>query len=148
MKPNGKFFVVRAVLLTLCAVGLSSVFGSAATVRGTFKLANETHWGRLLLAPGEYEFTVNDQLAGKMVTVRSVDSGLSRMIMAEGTSDLRAGTESTLTISKSPDGVYVQALSLRDSGVTLHYGVPKTGRLTKLAKSQATPTVASASGRH
>jgi hypothetical protein len=148
MKPNGKYFVVRAVLLTWCAVGLLSAFGNAETVRGTFKLGNETHWGRLLLAPGEYEFTVNDQLAGKMVTVRSVDSGLSGMIMAKGTSDMRAGTESTLTISKSPDGAYVQALSLRDSGVTLHYGVPKAGRLTKLAKSQATPTVASASGGH
>jgi len=148
MKPNGKYFVVRVVLLTLCTVGLFSVLGSAETVRGNFKLANETHWGKLLLAPGEYEFTVNDQLVGKMVTVRSVDSGWSGMILPEGTSDLRAGTESTLTLSKSPDGAYVQALSLSDSGVTLHYGTPKAGRLTRLAKSQATSTVATASGGH
>jgi hypothetical protein len=146
MKPNGKFFVVRAVLLTLCAVSLFSTFGSAETVRGSFKLASETHWGKLLLAPGEYEFTVTDQLAGKMVVVRSQDSGWSGMILPEGTSDLRAGTESTLTLSKSPDGAYVQALSLRDSAVTLHYGVPKAGRLTKLGKSQSTSTMASASG--
>jgi hypothetical protein len=146
MKPNGKFFVVRAVLLTLCAVNLLSALGSAETVRGNFRLASETHWGKLLLAPGEYEFTVNDQLAGKMVTIRSLDSGWSGMILPAGTTDLRAGTESTLTLSKSPDGAYVQALSLRDSGVTLHYGVPKAGRLTKLAKSPSTSTLASASG--
>jgi len=147
MKPNGKYFVVRAVVLAVCAVGLLSASGNAETLHGNFKLAAETHWGRMLLAPGEYEFTVNDGIQGKIVTVRSKESGWSGMIMSASLSDLRAPQGSSLQLSKSEDGVYVTALCLADSGVMLSYGTPKTGKVTRLAKTKpAAPTMASASG--
>ena len=144
MKPNGKYFVVRAVFLALCAVGLLSASGNAETLHGTFKLATETHWGRMLFAPGEYEFTVNDGIQGKIVTVRSKDSGWSGMIMSTSLSDSSQG--SSLLLSKSEDGVYVRALCLSDSGVMLNYGRPKTGKVTRLAKTQPAPSMTSASG--
>jgi hypothetical protein len=147
MKPNGKYFVVRAVFLALCAVGLLSASGNAETLRGNFKLAAETHWGKMLLAPGEYEFTVNDSVEGKIVTVRSKESGWSGMIMTASSSDLPSSQGSSLLLSKSEDGTYVRALCLSDSGVMLNYGTPKAGKVTKLAKSQpATSTMASAAG--
>ena len=150
MKPNGKYYVVRAVFLAVCAVGLLSASGNAETLHGNFKLAAETHWGKMLLAPGEYEFTVNDGIQGKIVTVRSKESGWSGMIMSMSAGDLRSSQtpgQSSLLLSKSEDGVYVTALCLADSGVMLSYGTPKTGKVTRLAKTQpAASTMASASG--
>jgi hypothetical protein len=146
MKPNGLRFAVRAVILTVCAVSLLSTFGSAETLRGNFKLNSETHWGKLVLAPGAYEFTISDDVSGKMITVRSEESGFSGMAMAEGTSDAKPEEGMKLLLEKSAGGVYVSALCLGDSGVTLHYAAPKPGKFTRLTREQApTATIASVS---
>jgi hypothetical protein len=147
MKPNGKYFVVRVVLLTLCVVGLFSIAGQAQTTHGTFKLPVETHWGKMVLAPGEYEFTINNGLEGRIATVRSRETGMSGMVMSADTSELGSDKETKLLLSKSEMGVYVRALCLGDSGVMLNYGTPKLGKMTRLAPPQSA-TMASASGAH
>ena len=146
MKPNGKYFVVRAVLLVLCTVSLLSALGSAETAHGKFRLPTETRWGKLLLAPGEYEFNTSSNTASTIVTVRSEDSGWSGMIMVESTSDRAYGEGPSLLLGKSEGGMYVRSLALGD-GVTLNFGSPKAGKVTRLAKPQPTE-VASASGSH
>ncbi len=147
MKPNGKYFVVRAVFFVVCAVGLLSVFGNAETAHGTFKLPTEARWGKLLLAPGEYEFTVNDDPSGRIVIVRSRESGWSGMILSASSSDVHFAEGTKLLLAKSGEGVYVRALCLGDSGVMLNYRMPKAGKVTRLTKPQ--PSVAaSASGAH
>jgi hypothetical protein len=147
MKPNGKYFAVRALFLTVCAVSLLSTLGSAETLHGNFTLKAETHWGKLLLAPGAYEFTTSTDTSGTMVTVRSKESGWSGLAMAEGTSDATPEEGTKLLLTKSESGVYVRALCLGESGITLHYGLPKSGKFTRLTKEQpASSTIASASG--
>jgi hypothetical protein len=147
MKPNGKYFAVRIVFLTLCAVSLLSTLGRAETLRGNFTLKAETHWGKLLLAPGAYEFTTSNDISGTMVTIRSKESGWSGMAMAEGTSDSTPEQGMKLLLTKSEGGVYVRALCLGESGITLHYGLPKSGKFTRVTKQQpASSTIASASG--
>src|SRR5437879_12124205 len=88
MKPNRKYFVVRVVLVALCAVTLFNIAGQAQTTHGNFKLPVETHWGKMVLAPGEYEFTISDALAGKILTVRSTVNGWCGMVMSADASDL------------------------------------------------------------
>ena len=73
MKPNGKYFVVRGLLLALCAVALLSIPGSAATLYGSFKLPVEAHWGKVLLTPGKYEFTLNSIVAEEDARIRAVE---------------------------------------------------------------------------
>src|SRR5690348_4966280 len=107
MKPNGKTFVVRAVLFTFCAVCLLSDLSKAETVRGNFKLPVEAYWGRVLLQPGEYEFTVDTESAARVVTVRSMATGSSYMILSSGLSDGKAGAGSSLDIASAETGMYV-----------------------------------------
>lgn len=146
MKPNGKYFAVRIVFLTLCAVSLLSTLGSAETLRGNFTLKAETHWGKLLLAPGAYEFTTSSDISGTMVTIRSKESGWSGMAMAQGTSDARPDQGMKLLLVKSEGDVYVQALCLGDSGITFSYAMPKSAKFTRLTKERiANTTIASAS---
>jgi hypothetical protein len=148
MKPNGKHFVVRIAFLALCAVGLLSAVGQAETTHGRFKLPVETHWGKMLLAPGEYEFDVSNESAGRIVTIRSKDTGWSGMIMSPSSSDMSSDEGTKLVLESSENGRYVRALCLGDSGVMLSYAAPKAGKVTRLVKSQPAPTtMASASGR-
>jgi hypothetical protein len=146
MKLNGKYSVVRAVLF-VCTVSLLSVMGSAETAHGKFKLQSETRWGQLLLAPGEYEFTISDDSAATIVTVRSKDSGWSGMIMSEAISDPSSTEGASLTLAQSGGGVYVRSLALGEFGMTLNFRAPKAGKLTRLIKPQPAE-VASASGSH
>jgi hypothetical protein len=146
MKPNGKTFVVRAALFVVCTVGLLSSLAGAETVRGTFKLPVEAHWGTMVLTPGEYDFVVDTGSLTRMITVRSKDSGWSGMVMSESLADVSSATGASLTLAKSEEGMYVQTLYLNDVGVALNFAVPKS-RMTKLAKSTTT-TMASASGTH
>jgi hypothetical protein len=145
MKPNGKYFAVRRVLVVLCAVSLFSIAGQAQATHGSFKLPVETHWGKLVLAPGEYEFTLNDALSGRILTVRSKETGWSGMVMSSDASDLGSDKDTKLLLTKSEAGTYVRALCLGDSGVMLNYGTPRAGKMTRLSPPQPT-TTASASG--
>jgi len=148
MKPNGKYFaVVRAVVLVLCMAGLFSAMANAETAHGKFKLTTETRWGKLLLAPGEYELTFSTDGPGTMVTVRSEDSGRCGVIMPDGISDPTSAEGSSLKLGQSEYGMYVQSLALGDLGMTLNFGAPKAGKVTRLVLPQGTE-VASASGSH
>jgi len=146
MKPNGKKFAVRAVLFAVCAVGLVSSLAGAETVRGTFKLPVEARWGKMVLAPGEYEFVVDTDSLTRMITIRSRDSGWSGMVLSESAAEISSAPGASLMLAKSEDGMYVQTLYLKDAGVALNFGAPKS-RMAKLAKSSP-PTVVSASGTH
>jgi hypothetical protein len=147
MEPNGKYFVVRAVLFVLCTVSLFSAMGSAQTAHGIFKLPTETRWGQLLLAPGEYQFTISNDGAAMIVTVRSKDSGYSGVIMPEGISDTLSVEGASLKLAQSGDGAYVRSLALGEFGMTLTFRAPKAGKLTRLIQPQPTE-VATASGSH
>jgi len=147
MKPNGKYFAIRAVFFVVCTVGLLSAFGNAETAHGTFKLPTEARWGKLLLAPGEYEFAINNDPSGRIVIVRSRESGWSGIILSASSSDVQFAVGTRLLLAKSQEGVYVRALCLGDSGVMLNYRMPEAGKVTRLTKPQPS-VVASASGAH
>jgi hypothetical protein len=120
MKPNGKYSVVHVVVFALCAVSVFSIAGQAQTVRGSFKLPVEAHWGKMVLAPGEYQFTLNDALGGRILTVRSLETGWSGMVMSSDASDLGSDRETKLLLTTSETGTYVRALCLGESGVMLN----------------------------
>jgi hypothetical protein len=146
MKPNGKTFVVRAVLLTLCAVAMLSAFAGAETVRGTFKLPVKAYWGKMVLAPGEYEFAVDTESLSRMVTIRSKDSGWSGMVLSESQSEASSAGGTILRLEGSESGMYVQRLSLNEVGIAMNFAAPKMS-MSKLAKSTL-PATASAAGMH
>jgi hypothetical protein len=146
MKPNGKYFVVRAFVFALFAVAMVSALGNAETVSGKFKLPSETRWGMILLAPGEYEFTFDSDASGRIVRVQSTDSGWSAMVMAAALSDAMAKHGSGLELAKSEGGRYVKRLYVGDLGLALDFSAPKPGREARLTKFKPATTAASASG--
>ena len=147
MKRNGKKFVLRAVLFLVCAIAAFSNLGNAETVHGSFKLPVQAQWGTMLLAPGDYEFSVDTRAGGSIVMVRSLDSQWSGIAMSGSSSGYDAKPGSGLRLSRSEGVTYIKALYLGDLGVELNFGTPRMSKAAKLAKSQ-TATMASASGAH
>ena len=147
MKPNGKYFVVRAFVFALCAAAMFSAVGNAETVSGKFKLARETRWGGIVLAPGEYEFTL-DCDASRIVRVHSTDSGWSAMVLATALSDAMAKHGSSLETAQSGGAPYVKTLYMGDLGFALNFSVPRPGREARLPEFTPATSKASASGRN
>ena len=147
MKPNHKKFALRTVLFAVSAVAALSVLANAETVHGSFKLPVQAQWGTMLLAPGDYEFSVDTRAGGSIVMVRSLDSQWSGMAMSGSSSGYEAKPGSGLRLSRSEGLTYVKALYLGDLGVELNFGTPRMNKAAKLAKSQ-TASMASASGAH
>ena len=66
--------------------------------------------------------------------------------MAEGSSDAKPDEGMKLLLTKSEGGIYVRALCLGDSGITLTYVTPKSGKVTRSTQERmANTTIASAS---
>lgn len=143
MKPNGKHFAVRVAIVTLFTLNLLSTFATAENMRGNFKLKAETHWGKLLLAPGVYSFTMDSDTSGTLVTIHSKANQWSGMAMAESISDTGYKQGMKLVLENSNDGVYVKALCLGENGITLNYAIPKASKFARLTKAPATSTIAS-----
>ena len=143
MKPNGKYFA--AFVFTLCAVAMFSAVGNAETVSGKFKLATETRWGMIVLAPGDYEFTFDSNASSRIVRVQSTDSGWGAMVMAKALSDAVAKHGSRLELAKSEGGSYVKTLYMGDLGLALDFSVPKPGREARLTKPATAKASASGS---
>lgn len=143
MKPNGKNFAVSVVLSAVCAVGLFSGRAGAETVRGTFKLISPTHLGAMVLAPGEYEFTVDTGSVNRVLTVRSEATGWSGMILPAAIDGPSGSSGSEIKLARTNEATYVEALYLNDAGVALTFRVPKRS-MSHLAKSP--PMKPSASG--
>jgi hypothetical protein len=143
MKTNRKS--VRVVVCTLCVVMAFSIAGHGQSTRGTFKLPIETHWAKLVLVPGQYEFTVPNALAGRIIAVRSIETSWSGMIMASDASPMRRSSETKLFVTRSEAGTYVRSLYLGDAGVMLNYPRPKAVKMARVP-TQPASTIASASG--
>ena len=99
MKTNQKFTVLRLLVLGLLVAGFSARPASAQTLKGTFTLPSETHWGIAMLPAGDYSFTLDHDFSGSKFTIsqgrqhvaqiptRGLDyikSGRSEMVLENG----------------------------------------------------------------
>lgn len=132
MKPNGRKLVV---LFAVCAVLLLSKPGAATTIRGTFKLPVTARWGGMVLAPGEYVFTLDTESAGHIVTVRAKYSGAGGIILSRGLDVVPTRSESSIRLGHSEGITYVRALYLGDLGIALQFGAPRAHRLAELERT-------------
>jgi|GEM_PF-2443793 len=135
MKPNGKF-AFRIAVLAFSALSLLRAPASAESARGNFTVTAETHWARLLLSPGEYEFSMSRDRSGYMVMLRSRDTGWSGMVLAEAASDARPGEGTKLELVNFEGALYVRRFCLPDSGLALVYPLATEGKFVRLARTR------------
>ena len=133
---------VYATLLGFATLSAMPTLASAeGPARGQFKLTHEVHWQNAVVPAGEYRFTYDADGVAGMLTLTKLDGPSAGFIfLVTDTDDVAPAGISRLTLTSTPEGSYVSALLLPESGMTLHFIVP--AHTEKLARTA--PTVAAA----
>jgi hypothetical protein len=130
----------RAVSLALLAVAISPCWAHgqlAAT--GEFQLPYEVHWGRVVLSPGEYSFSVQSaNLPCVLVLRRQSKPEAPLMLLASGISRrTTTPNHSGLSLVLEGEQRTVASLYLGDLGLVLYYGKLDDKRYRTLASVPA-----------
>lgn len=112
--------------------------------RGHFRLAHEVRWGNAVVPAGEYAFSYDPDSISPVLTITKMDGPrASFMLMVPAKDESSKKDSNSLVLESTPTGSYVSTLTLAESGVTLHFRVPRATE-KQLAKAEMP---ASASGQ-
>jgi hypothetical protein len=92
---------------------------------GKFTLAREVRWGSVLLAPGEYSYSVEHHSA-ETILLRSQTGRTSAILMAASVSTLDGPTTSQLVLENNGKEWFVRSLALGGRGEVLYFNPPST----------------------
>jgi hypothetical protein len=124
MKMIRRFAQVQILLLSLLSSTVVPMAAHADEVRGAFTLTAETHWGKAILPPGYYTFSVATGSAFPTILIRSASGGTAAFVAASSESSTKEKTPNAITIEMKGGVNVITALHFNDAGVVLHYAVP------------------------
>jgi hypothetical protein len=107
-----------AAVIALC---VSVTSASAESLKATFTLPYEVHWGKAVLAPGPYTITF-DSLSGPAI-VRTSAGGGRVIVIPKTTGQAMNDQPSALIVTATESGHTVRYLNLREVNVSLGYHV-------------------------
>jgi len=119
------FARVKVLALVLGALVTLPALAHGQAFKGKFTLANETHWGSAVLAPGDYDFALEPSLSPSRVVVREANGKVVAILISMWSSDMGPAKINRLQLETHEGGVYVSALYLSDMDTQLHFNVPK-----------------------
>ncbi|MGA7917849.1 MAG: hypothetical protein WCA00_21615 [Candidatus Acidiferrales bacterium] len=125
MKVLRSYTHVAVLLLGLLSSTVVPMAAHADNVTGRFTLTSEAHWGRTILPPGEYTYSVSAEDVMPIVIVRSARGNLGAFVFPTSVSENPGGEADKLVLEKTNGGMVVTSLYVKDRGVILHYRVPK-----------------------
>jgi len=117
---------LKVLILAVGALAAASTSAYAQTATGKFTLTHETRWGNVMLAPGDYIFSLRSSSLPAPIMVSKAGSEQVAIVLPWVVSTERAAGESRLVLLHSEGGEsFISALYLADLGVSLHYPGPK-----------------------
>jgi hypothetical protein len=118
---------ILLVLTALAVVLLPRAASAQEAVIGKFTLPVEAHWGKVVLQPGEYRFSADNDNPSTMLRVYDVaHPSVSYFVMTRGWDQMAPDSQKSLLILGNEEGAaYVKELRLGSAGVSLYYGAPK-----------------------
>lgn len=109
-----------------------------------FTLTHEVRWENVTLPAGKYEISYDPNGISPVLTVTRMDGPHASFMLMVGSKEVSSPKDSdALVLESAPAGQYVSALRLPESGVTLHFWLPRVAQ-KQLAKAVA---MSSASGQ-
>jgi hypothetical protein len=139
---NAVFF--RALVLAVGILGASATSAYAQSANGAFTLTHQTRWGGMLLAPGDYKFSLESPSFPAQIKVQKVGGQLA-IVLPQGISTETLTDGSKLILGHDASGQsFVSALDLEELGMRLVFATPKaripaseTARLGPIAEVQS-----------
>jgi len=140
---NAVFF--RTLVLAVGILGASATSAYAQSANGAFTLTHQTRWGGMLMAPGEYKFSLESPSFPAQIKVEKVGGGQLAIVLPQGISSETLTDGSKLILDHDASGEsFVSALDLEELGVRLVFATPKartpvseTARLGPIAEVQS-----------
>ncbi len=125
MKASRRFRFLTFLSLGLVALALSAGVASAQNVyEGSFTLPFQAQWGKMVLPPGEYSFTLDKGVVDGLVKVRTSERYVG-MIFANGISNQSVAEKSELVAVGSEGFYQIRALRLSALGIQFEYKIPE-----------------------
>ena len=135
MKSIRTSSLLKMLVLALGVLGASATNAHAQTATGKFTLTHETRWGSVLLAPGDYSFSLRSPSLPAPIVVGKTGTPEVVVVLPSVISSEKLTQESRLVLSHDERGEsFVSALYLGNLGLSLHYGAPRTRMATETAK--------------
>ncbi len=135
MKSNAKI----TLLVSLAAMCFTAGSLGAATLKGSFTLSGQTHWGLAVLPPGDYTFTLDRIAHGSPVISVSRGNKVVDIILSPVSSLTSTSGGSSMQI----EGNRVRSLHLAPLGETYNYPSPKREKEVLVRGSSVAATVVS-----
>jgi hypothetical protein len=119
-RMTGTALLVAALLTSLLFAGTAGAQGQSPAYVGKFTLANQIHWGKSVLQPGNYTITIRSTGTPIIALVRKADGDAVTHVMSGARSGNTNGVNALLI--KEKDGqLTVHSLALADLGMVLIY---------------------------
>jgi hypothetical protein len=118
MKKTSLTFLKLAVAVAI-AICLSVSSASAQSLKGSFTLPYEVHWGKAVLPAGPYTITF-DSLRGPAIVRTRTGEGRA-LVMPVTTDKAMNDQPSALLITRIENEHFVRYLNLRDANVSFVY---------------------------
>ena len=133
-------------LLALSTLSFAPKLASAQEpARGKFTLSHDVRWGMAKVPGGDYEFSYDPNSVVPVLSLRKISgTPAGFIVIVSATEDSKPSELSRLVLESSPEGSYVSAMRLPDSGMTLVFHAPPHSAERQVAKAANT---AAASGQ-
>jgi len=146
MKLTRSSSLFSVLILAIGVLGTSASSAYAQSANGRFTLPHETHWGAVILPPGDYTFALQSPSLPAPIMVSQTGSSKIAVVLPQTVSSEKLTDDSRLVLKHNQSGEsFVSALYLGDLGVSLHYAPPRsqrpaseTAKLGPIADSQLT----------
>ena len=136
----------KVFALVLVAIFALPMLAHAEGYKGKFTLTAETHWGSAVLAPGNYDFSLDLASAPTKVVVRSANGNVVAILISMWASENSTVKNNSLQTETRGSDTFISAVYLTDVGTEVHFAVPtlKTGTIAReTAKTPAATMAAS-----
>lgn len=131
-----------ATLLAVTSLNFAPCTASAQEpAHGKFTLTHDVLWGSAVVPTGEYEFSFDPESVSPVLTLNRIGGTRGGFILlVVATERGRTSEASRLVLTTSPEGSYVRAMELPESGVKLLFKAPHPGnkQMSKVGNSMVT----------
>jgi hypothetical protein len=135
MKSIRSSMLLKMLVLSIAALGVSAGSAHAQSTAGKFTLPHEARWGSVLLAPGPYTFSLRSSSLPAVIMVASAGSPKVAIVLPWVVSTEKLTDSSKLVLAHDASGEsFVSALYLGELGMSLHYAPPKAQAAAETAK--------------
>ena len=137
------FARVKVLGLVLGGMFVLPTIAHAGEFTGRFTLTSEARWGIAVLAPGDYDFTLDSTRAPSRVVVREADGKVVAILISMWNSGTSRTRGNSLELQTQGGTRFVSAVYLGDAETELHFMTPKLV-VTREAKTPTATMTASA----